>query len=167
MRYQVNLLLAMLISGCSNNFSNTMSNNFLLISVQCMSNTNCHFNGDDIFINIDVKNVHSADIDFPLSYLQKTGPIVKLVDSETNSTSFLKKNLADPSLIKQTTKIKPGQSVIVEWVLTSAELLQFKSGVVDLTAEVTIAAPILLDGETASFNFEGTGSAKIVGKLPR
>jgi hypothetical protein len=49
------------------------------------------------------------------------------------------------------TRLSPGETVQIEWVITPEELLRFGSDV-DVTAEFTIRAPVQAGGEAGEFS---------------
>lgn len=137
-------------------------NQQLNISAQCRGNTQCVFNGKDIFIDINIVNKQPVDIGFPLEYIQKTGPSIELTDSKTKASTYLRKNIADHSLRDSFFTIKSGQSAILEWVISADELKQFNKDCVDIVAKVMVASEIQVDGKKVSF--QGSDSLKVTDK---
>lgn len=137
-----------------------MTNHLLDITVKCRGNDQCIFEEQDVFLDISVTNTQETEIGFPLDYLQKTGPIIRLIDSHTEADTYVKTNLADFDLREKFTAIQPGESLAIEWVLTSDELKQFGGPYVDVSAEITVMAEIQLEGEKVEFR--GTYTLRIV-----
>ena len=138
-----------------------MKNHLLAIKANCKGNDRCLFDGRDLFLEIRVTNTHKSEVGFPLAYVQKTGPIIKLIDTRTKAETYLRKNLADLDLQEKFTLIQPGQSVVMEWVITSGELEQFGLPV-DLSAEITVKTGIRVDGRQVEFL--GTDTVRILSK---
>lgn len=133
-------------------------NQLLDITAKCKGNDLCIYRGQDLFLEIRITNNQKTEIGFPLVYLQKTGPIIKLVDTRTRVDTNIKTNLGDFTLREKFTKILPGQSILLEWVLMSSELEQFGSKV-DVSAEITVMAEVQVNG--AIKEFFGTTTLRI------
>jgi len=61
----------------------------------------CRFTGQDMFLDIGVINDHAAAIGFPLRYVQKKGPIIRLIDARTRKETYLRTNPADEDLMEE------------------------------------------------------------------
>lgn len=138
MQYYLALLSIFLISACSLRSEDTMNPNQLSISISCKDNPECLYFGEDMPIIIDVKNEGLNEVGVPVAFIQKTGPTIKLTDSKDSRTAFLKKNLADPALLKDLVKLAPGKSISIDWVLMNTELEQFGGMPVDLIVEAIV-----------------------------
>jgi hypothetical protein len=124
-----------------------MKNHLLTIKAKCKGNDQCLFEGQDLFLQITITNQQPVAIGYPLAYRQKTGPTIRLVDERTKAEAYLKTNLADPDLRQNFTEIPPGESVVLEWVITSGEIEQFARPTVDISAEITLKAEIRVRGK--------------------
>jgi hypothetical protein len=123
----------------------------LSIDARCRDDADCRFRGEDVFLDIRIVNTTATEeIGFPLAYLQKTGPIIRLVDVKTEAETYLKRNLADHALRAQLTTIAPGESLSLRWVLMADELRQLGSPV-DVNAEITVMAEVLVGGRRVPF----------------
>jgi hypothetical protein len=164
MRHHLTAIATILISACAISHENTMNINPLSVSIECKDNPECFFYGENIPITISIKNDGASDIELPLIFMQKTGPNIKLIDTKKNRSTFLKRNLADPALRKTLTKIAPGKSVSIDWILINTEIEQFDNTSVDLTVEVTVQSlnNKKLDGEPETLN--SSGHVRIVSK---
>jgi hypothetical protein len=167
MQYFVALLSTVLLTACLNTHSQIMNDSPISVTVQCTANPDCLFTGDDIPVVVSIKNNQPTSIELPLAYLQKTGPIIKLIDNVSKQEVFLKKNLASTDLRKSLIKIQPGKSVSIDWVLTSSELLQFNNEIVDITAEVTVFTSIKTDEKDLPSEITANESIKINGKTKK
>jgi hypothetical protein len=136
--------------------------NPLKISAKCKGNDQCLFDGSDMFLYISIINTEQVSIGFPLEFVQKTGPGIRLIDKRTKADAYLKTNLADFALREKFAMIQPGDSLILKWVIKSSELEQFGGPRVDLSAEITVAATILMNGEKVAFT--GADRLQIVSK---
>ena len=141
-----------------------MTKHLLDIKVKCTGNDKCRFDGQDMPIEINIINNQKSDIGFPLTYRQKTGPVIRLADTRTHAETYLKTNLADHDLQNEFTNIGPGKSVVIDWVITADEIQQFAIlGSIDLSAEITIKAQIRANG--MSVEFLGSDTVAIVGHV--
>jgi len=136
-----------------------MANTTLDMSVTCRENEKCIFTGKEIFLDINLTNISGVNVMLPLEYLQKKGPIVKLIDAYTQSESYLKVNLADPDFRKNFVVISPEQTVTMEWVIFSDELKQYEP-YVNVVAEISIQTDMKVNGEI--IKYVGTNKIKIV-----
>jgi hypothetical protein len=160
--YELMLVFSMLLSACSQTKDSPMTNQLLTITAKCKGNDKCLYEGKDLLLEISIKNEQSAAVGFPLTYRQKTGPSIRLMDTRTKAEAYLKTNLADSDLRSQFTSIAPGQSVLLEWVITNGELEQFLGTDVNVVAEITVQADVQSGGKLA--NFKGADTIRIVGK---
>lgn len=167
MQYFVALLSPVLLTACLNTHSQIMNDSSISVIVQCTANPDCLFTGDDMPVVVSIKNNQPISIELPLAYLQKTGPIVKLIDNTSRQEVFLKKNLASHDLRKTLIKIQPGKSASIDWILTSSELLQFNSEAVDITAEITVSTNIKTTAKDFPSEVTASGSVKINGKTKK
>ncbi|MET3133014.1 hypothetical protein AAKU55_003296 [Oxalobacteraceae bacterium GrIS 1.11] len=134
----------------------------LTITARCKENPNCFFTGKNMPISIAIKNNESHDIDFPLLFVQKKGPSIKLIDTKTNRRVGLNTNLPDNKFRNTFTKIPPGESVSIDWIIYESELKQFGVDRVDLTAEISISTEIIQTGRKDNFKLSGVGIIKII-----
>lgn len=126
-------------------------NEALSVKVTCNDNPRCLFEGKDLFITISISNTSSSRVGFPLQFVKDRGPIIKLTDTETGADTNLPTHPADSDLLEDFTSVEPGGSVQMEWVMDPEELSQFRHKHVDLSAEVTIMADIVVDGKKSKF----------------
>jgi len=134
----------------------------LTITIKCPGNDGWLFDDTDMHLDIVITNASSLRIGFPLEFLQRTGPSVRLVDTRTKAEAYLKNNLASFDLREKFTVIQPRDSVVVKWVITSGEIQWFRSHHVDLNAEITVAATIDMNGEKQ--DFLGMDTVRIVSR---
>jgi hypothetical protein len=142
--------------ACSQLKDDTVTTSLLTVAARCRANAACLFEGQDMFVDIAITNTHTSDIRFPLEYVRKNGPLVKLTDVRTKAETYLQRNLADPALLEKLTTIQPGASVEMEWVITSDELGRFGGADVDVFAEFTVAADVQTDGREVKFSGAST-----------
>jgi hypothetical protein len=117
------------------------------INVTCKDNPQCYFKDEDLFIVISITNTHDKPIGVPLEFVKDRGPVVRLVDTTTGADTFLPTHPADSDLLDEFLFVEPGKSISMEWVFDPEEMRQFGHKYVDLSAEVTIMADILVEGK--------------------
>lgn len=137
-----------------------MESQNLVVHAICRDNPRCEFNGEDIFLDISVTNNSNAPLSVPMDYIRKRGPTIKLVDNVTSRETYLRPNLADPSLADNVTQLEPGKSLALEWVISSAELSQFNLATLDVTAEIRVDTSL---DPSAAGSLHGTGKLRICG----
>jgi hypothetical protein len=128
-----------------------MNHSPLSVTAACRGNERCLFKGKDLFLDITVANTGNEEIGFPLAYVSKTGPVIRLVDPHKKADTYLKKNLARLELQEQFTAIPPHKSVTFEWVITSSEIQDFGSHPLDIEAEIIIATRVQNRGKVEDF----------------
>lgn len=127
-----------------------MQDQVFSISAQCGGSNQCIYQeGKDLFFDVAIKNLHAADIGFPLAFVQKAGPSIKLIDIRSGKSTHVGTALADWALKTQFTVIAPGQSVGFQYLITADELEELGGPEVDLTAEVTVFAGVKVGDEVA------------------
>lgn len=134
----------------------------LIVSAKCRGNDRCQYEGKDMFVDITIKNADDADVSFPLAFVKKAGPIIRMVDNATKEDIYLSRTPGDHSLLLQFVTIPPGQSVSMDWVLFKDELTHFGGTHVDVSAEITIKAAVKFKDKP--FEFLGKDTLKIVSK---
>ena len=139
-----------------------MTSELLTVTAQCRANATCLFQGHDMFIDVTISNKGDAEIGYPLAYVQKTGPIVRLVDRRTGAETYLRTNLAPHDLREQFSSMAPGESLMLEWVITAYEIRQIGGSHVDVSAEITVAAKVRAGGELV--DFRGADTLHITGE---
>lgn len=165
MQYSVAFALFALFAlsaTCVRSKDTPMTNPQLTIEAKCRANDPCLFDGHDLFLDVRITNNEQVDVGFPLAYVQKTGPTIRLIDTRTKVDTYLPKNLASFDLRDELTTIAPGKSVTMEWVITAAEVRQFGGKFPDITAEVTFMVPVRVGDQRA--DFKGSGTLKIGSK---
>lgn len=140
-----------------------MSQPLLSIAAACQDHDPCRFTGEDLFLDIRVRNDQPVAVGFPLAFIQKTGPVIRLIDVRTKAETFLPKNLADLALRDRFTAIPPGGSVGIAWVISADELRQFEGERVDVFAEITIATQVRVADR--AIDFTGTTTLRIADGL--
>ncbi len=108
-----------------------------------------------MFFDITVANTGPTEVGFPRDFLQKRGPSVRLVDAKTKAETFLRTNPVDLSLADRFTKLAPGASAVVEWLIHPSELRQFGPEV-DVSAEVRIDVTIEVGSKREPFARKAT-----------
>jgi hypothetical protein len=164
MRLSIVLACSLLLNGCINTHSKIMNNSPISITLTCVDNPTCEFTGEDIPIIVTIKNESSTEIGIPTEYLQQTGPSIKLTDTLTQKTTNLKVNLGERALLKNFTKVAPGQTTFIEWYIAPFEVMQFAHPKVDLTAKATISTLIKISLKDEPLDVSASSSVKIVSK---
>ena len=137
----------------------------LTITVTCKDNPSCVFRDEDLFLDIAVTNTTAGTIGFPLAFVQKTGPSIRLSDRRTGQETNLRTTAADFALKDDLTPIAPGGAARIAWLITVFELRQMGGADVDLDAEVTVGARIARDGQRVPVL--GKATLRIVEKRAR
>ncbi|PYS89489.1 MAG: hypothetical protein DMF62_07120 [Acidobacteria bacterium] len=142
-------------NDCGQKKDTKMNGQPLIVKVKCRDNDRCLFDGKDIFIQITLYNDEKNEVGFPLEYIKKRGPIIKLTDARSKAETNVPTHIADWDLKEKFTTIGPTQSITLEWVIAADELVQYGADV-DLYAEVTIMADILVNRQKTEFKGSDT-----------
>ena len=156
MQYSLTLALFALSATCVRSKNVPMTNPNLTIEAKCRASDPCLFEGRDLTLDVRITNHERVDVGFPLAYVQKTGPTIRLIDTRTKVDTYLPKNLASLDLKDELTTIAPGQSVSLEWVIMAGEVRQFGGRFPHIAAEVTIMVPVQLADQRVDFKGSGT-----------
>lgn len=120
----------------------------LSMSVTCRTGVVCVYDGQDLPLLLTLTNAHAREVGVPLEYLRATGPAVRLFDEQQRETS-LKRNPGDEALRRKWTRLAPGASVTVPWLLHPDEIEAFGGLEPDFGAEVVIRTELEVDGKVA------------------
>lgn len=134
------------------------------ISIACVGNPACIFTGNDMPLEITVKNSQPYTIGFPRRYIQGRGPAMKLVDRETGASKTLKTELADHALMKDFTMLQPGETLTLTTLIRGREITALREKYVDLVAEFGITTNIKVPDSEEPVRARGAGQLKIIGK---
>jgi hypothetical protein len=130
-----------------------MDNWNLKISATCRNNVDCIYNGDNIKIDITIKNIGPDVVGFPLEYIIRRGPKIKLINETNNESRNQRINLAPYDLLKKFKMIFPGASVIFESTIPSSEILIFQQNPVAITAEISASVEIFVGEEFRKYQY--------------
>ena len=108
----------------------------LEIIVTCVSNPKCIFTGEDIELNIKIKNITSRNVGLNSQYMQSVGPYIKLTDLSTGRSIDLSVNLASLDLLQEYEQIKPRASVEFNERIWAYQLKNFSDESVNLLVRV-------------------------------
>jgi hypothetical protein len=125
------------------------------VTVRCRGGDACPLADGDLFLDIHVENRLTTDIEFPLAFIRKTGPSIRLVHERTGAETQLRTHLADLDLRQELTVVPPGGSVRFAWVIHESELAQLGSPI-DVTAEVVVFGELRVSGKTERFRAVAT-----------
>ena len=127
----------------------------LAARIICTGSPTCAYAGKDLALEVQLVNMSDEPVGVPMDFLQQAGPIIALIDNGTGRTVHLRRNLADPGLLERFRMIPPGGASSIFWIIHDAELGQFDHERVDVTALVTVRAPILSIGAKQDAEVEG------------
>lgn len=130
-----------------------MDNRNLKISATCRNNVDCIYTGDNIKIDITIKNIGPDVVGFPLEYIIRRGPKIKLINETNNESRNQSINLAPYDLLKKFKMIYPGESVIFDATIPSSEILIFQQNPVAITAEVSVSVEIFVGEESQKYQY--------------
>ena len=126
MRYHLAVILTIL-PFLSSNAKDIMSDTPpISITLKCVENNDCFYDGKDMSILIAIKNEGKININFPFEFLRKSGPIVKLIAADTGKITYGRRGLANPTLKMKFTKISPGETIFMQTYLYKEQIESFK-----------------------------------------
>ena len=137
-----------------------MNDNVLQIAIKYVEPDTGRYRGDDVLLDVELTNPRGGEVGFPIDFMQRAGPIVRIVDNNTGVEAYVDRSLADLALLEQFTMIGSGQSASIRMLLGEEDLCQFDEHRVDVTIEVILLAKILVNG--SHLEYRGTATLRIV-----
>ena len=141
-----------------------MDNQYFSIDVSCRENPACIYKGEDIKVDIKITNMSSKNVGFPLKYIKKRGPSVRLTDNIIGTNRPLRINLAPYDLLKSFTTIRPGESLSFDTTISSSEIVALREKFVDLGVEIVPAVKIQVGEDSKVISFDTVAKLRIVGE---
>jgi hypothetical protein len=126
------------------------------ITVICVDNPKCQYLGENIHLQVTVKNEQTFPIKLPMKYISSTGPSIRLTYNNGKRYVSLGTGIPDYQLRKDLITLNPGDAFSFLWRISRGEIDQLQTKPVDISAIVTLA-----DTEQESDNF---GLTKYIGK---
>lgn len=161
MQRQLLFCLAMSVSGLLSAGDRPMdSNPDFDVTAACRNQTPCVFRSRNIHFDVFIKNKTDAPIQLPLEFIRHAGPMVKLRDNRSPRSLIQPTHMRDGALLSNLTVLAPGQTVAVAGVIDASYLRNWGGASADVTAVVTLGAPL---GEASEFQLIGTTQFRIVG----
>ena len=130
------------------------------VSAACKDQAPCVFRSRNIHFDVFIKNKTDAPIQLPLEFIRHAGPMVKLRDNRSPRSLIQSTHMRDGALLSNLTVLAPGQTVAVAGVIDASYLRNWGGASADVTAVVTLGAPL---GEASEFQLIGTTQFRIVG----
>jgi hypothetical protein len=144
-----------------------MNNNALLVTAECRNNPTCEYTGEDIVVDITVRNISADIVYFPLAYLKARGPAGTLINNRSKAERPLQLSLAPHELKEEFTLLKPSQAVTFDTQISRSEILALESDYVDVTAVISPAVNIKLAHDTRTRPFRGSAELHISDRMAR
>ncbi|GGY55914.1 hypothetical protein [Pseudoduganella albidiflava] len=138
-----------------------LGSTYLSVTATCRDNPSCVFSGENLTVDIVIKNESTVDIGYPLQFVTRRGPSLKLIDNKSGEERPLRTNLAPHRLLEEFTIIKPGDSIALDAIISQHTILALSTGQVDLTAEVVPAADIQVNGNLPLVPFHSAAKLRI------
>lgn len=137
---------------------NAMNNQYLSVHLSCHENPACTYNGGNMKVDIKITNTSPEEIGFPLAYIKRRGPTATLIDKESKEKLPLDINPAPYKLLKDFTKIKPGQSLTMDTIIWEPDIKHFRKEFVDLILEISPSVKIQINknGDLVHFGEKST-----------
>ena len=161
MQYLVTAICLLVLATLAPTKENRVPNQPLSIHAKCRGSEKCIFSGKDMFIDISIANHGLSPVGFPSALLQMTGPSIRLIDRRTHAEISLPTNPGDLDLVGDLTSIPGGQSLDLEWVIDPSEIEHFAKPEIDISAKITVACEISVDGKME--DFQATDTLHITG----
>ncbi|MBK0055100.1 hypothetical protein [Stenotrophomonas sp. S39] len=108
------------------------------LHASCIDNAPCHFLGEDIRVELELRNVGSEDVQVPAEFYRRRGPSVKLLDRQSGKETSLASNPPDARLLKSLQTLRPGQSFRFPWRILPTEISRFAPRPIDVSAVFSV-----------------------------
>jgi hypothetical protein len=139
MRDYPSLAVVLAASLISYNNGENMNASILAVSISCRDNPACVFEGQDLILDVFIKNNSAGAIGFPLHFLKKKGLHCFLVDNASGKRITLGVSLTAESLATDFVKIAPGEKVKFSRKISAGLVRSIREKMVNLTANVAVA----------------------------
>jgi len=129
----------------------------LTLTASCKGNPTCEFTGEDMPIQILIRNDSMSVIGLPVEYIDRTGPFIKIIDALSKKEHRLSVNLGPEELAEKFHQIRPSESVELDASLLASEVRTFRNEKIDLNVELVISSRVQIDGgEIVKYRAKGT-----------
>jgi hypothetical protein len=135
----------------------------LAISIKCTANPNCIFAGQDMEIEITIRNRSEVDVGLNLDYIRRAGPYIELSDAKTGRRMNLHVSLVSNELLKNFHTLSPSQSIHLNETIMAYEITNFREKSIDLNIKVAFPGNIKV-GNAEPESFDEIGLIRIVDK---
>lgn len=108
------------------------------ISVECIPNLHCRYDGGNMNLEFTVTNMNSTAISLPVAYIVRRGPFIKITDRVSKRQISVGTGIPDYRLRKPLTILAPGESFKFTWLISKYEIEELPSRPIDASAEVAL-----------------------------
>lgn len=108
------------------------------VTVECVENRDCRFNGSDMPVSVRILNVSPEDVFLTADYMQDAGPYSTFRDVRTGKVWHGHRRLGTDELLIKYTPIKPGMTVRLDYILDRSDIRFFakRGGSIDVIVEL-------------------------------
>ena len=110
----------------------------LQISVECVHNPKCSYEGGNMLLELTVTNGNPKDIVLPVEYLARRGPFIRLTDVRSQQRVSVGTGIPDYALRSSMRTLAPGESFRFHWTISKYEIEQLDGRPVHATADVAL-----------------------------
>lgn len=104
------------------------------LHARCIDDAHCRFLGEDVRVELELRNGGRNNVALPVAFLSKRGPAVRLVDRHSGKEKQLRRTPVDGLMLNDLQTLAPGESVRFTWPITLKEITDFALRPVDLDA---------------------------------
>lgn len=147
MHYKIVFLFVILLTSCTEIKDIKANNPFLTIKATCNQGKTCYFDDKDLFFTIEIRNNHHQEIGFPLEYIERKAPSIKLINKSENKETDVPTSPANSDLENKLVFIKPNETEKIKSVIPTYIIKNISGSSTEILAEINIFSKITIKEE--------------------
>jgi len=110
----------------------------IVLTARCIDNPTCRFTGEEIVVELELRNEGQQSVQLPISYLHRMGPRAQVTDNQSGASTWLRTPRPDRSLVHALVPLAPGESIRMTRSIMPHVLQAFAQHPVDASVEFSL-----------------------------
>lgn len=110
----------------------------IVFNARCIDNPTCRFTGEEIVVELELRNDGRESVQLPIRYLHRMGPRVQVMDNHSGKSTWLRTPHPDRSLVNELEALAPGQSIRMTRSVMPELLQSFALHPIDVSVEFSL-----------------------------
>lgn len=110
----------------------------IVLTARCIDNPTCRFTGEEIVVELELRNDGQQSVQLPIRYLRRMGPRAQVTDNQSGASTWLRTPPRDRSLIGELEPLAPGESIRMTRSVMPHFLQAFAQHPVDVSVEFSL-----------------------------